>query len=79
MFRVKVLPRAESQLVKIQKNIQIKIVAFIDNLEVTYYPNKYDISSWKGVGTLIVLGLVIIEYFILWTLKIKRLLFFIFV
>jgi mRNA-degrading endonuclease RelE of RelBE toxin-antitoxin system len=40
MFRVKVLPRAESQLVKIQKNIQIKIVAFIDNLEVTYYPNK---------------------------------------
>ena len=50
MFKVKVLPRAESQLVKIQKNIQIKIVEFIDNLEVTYYPNKYDISKLKGCG-----------------------------
>ena len=32
MFKVKVLPRAESQLEKIQNNIQIKIVEFIDTL-----------------------------------------------
>lgn len=50
MFTVKILPRAEDQLRKIQKNIQIKIVEIIDTLEFTYYPNKYDISKLKGYG-----------------------------
>ena len=48
MFKVKVLPRAESQLEKIQNNVKIKIVEFIDTLEITYYPNMYDISKLKG-------------------------------
>ncbi len=48
MFKVKILPRAEAQLKKLENNIQIKIVEMIDSLELTYYSNKYNISKLKG-------------------------------